>query len=534
MTPLALLLALLSQGEVWTSFPLPGLCLEPAAQPRLEPHLWGEHLLLGAPSVAGRGAEAARAVPAALPASLLVSLLQEDARRSGSGLTLFPVSSTLLARGPQPALAALGARLAALDGAGARLAVEVEAWLVPGGAAALAEPAVGATSESGAPPGADRARAAGLAWRARGRSGEGLGLGERTSHPFLAGYRIEVASDSGVASPIVGRASLGKSLHVVATRALGGTRVHLEGFLDLAELAGLEAFDPGTPDLGLVEQPVVRSVQVAFSGSVASGGLLRVDLAGTALETPDWTLWVRASTQADAPAGEGAGWRLVDLALLARAPLALPGLAPGAALDPLPSAALLPRVLEPLAPAALAAGLAPDPRRTSFPTFTDRIALLDAGAQAEHSALLEVSGALERVRLQARTVELEHGSLRVSLPLSHGSHARLRAGVERTLLVDYDAQIAPDTWMPVPVVERCFDGLVWQGVLDGERVECAYWSSATDSLRTRGVEDARLGALQLPVRSLRAGAGSYAAAEGRRGLIDPGPGGRPGLSMGIR
>ena len=528
MTPLLLLFALLPSQEAWTSLPVPGLCREPLVHPCPPPTLAGEHLVLAPAASHGRGSDSARPLPAALPLSLLLDLVQEDARRAGSSVQVMPLSSSLLARGPAAGVNALAARLAELDAAGARLTVELEAWLVPGNS--------GEWDGAGAPPGEELARERGLAWRGSVPSGAGLCFGARETRPFLAGYRVDVASDSGVASPLVGQALLGKTLHVVASRARRGTAVHIEGFLDLAELAALDTFDPGTPDLGVVEQPVVRSVQVAFSGAVESGGVLRVDLRGAPLEETAWTLWLRARTRADAAPAGGAGWQLLDLALLARAPRYLPGLEPSSAIDASSSReAGLPRTGDALSPSALAAGLPSDPRRATFPTFTDRIALVqvdERGASAELDALRMLYDAVESERLVTRTVQLEHGTLRASFPVSQGSHARLRAGVERVWLVDYDAQIAPDTWMPVPVVERTFDGLAWQGTLAGQRIECAYWAADTRSSRVLRAEEARLGAVQLPVREVRGGAGEFTATGVTHLLLQAAPEGD--LTLGLR
>lgn len=523
MIRFALILALSAPQEGWTHLPLPGIAREPATGALPEPLLRGVHLDLGR-EPRPRAGEGGRPAPAALPASLLVGLVQEEARRAGAGLTVLSAGPSLVARGPRESLEALRKRLDDLDRAGERLSIEVEAWLVPGGA-----PTGAPTPTRGdPPPGAERAREQGLAWRASARSGEPLFLGRREGRPFLAAYQIEVASDSGVAAPIVGRVSLGRTLHLVACRAARGTVVHVEGLLDIAELVRLERFDPGTPDLGIVEQPVVDAVQVAFAAALAPGELVRVDLEGLEFEVPRWTLWLRLTTQPDAQASAGPGWDLLDLAFLARAPRELAGLEP----DALPGPEVrLPRVLEALAPQSLAAASSTDPRRTDYPTFTDRLALVERGDGSALRALHELTAAHEAPRLSTRRVTLRLGALRVSLPLTHGVQACVRVGRERTWLVDYDAQIAPDTWMPLPIVQRAFDGLAWHGVLDGERLEGTYWIASTPSVEVRAAHEARLGSLQLPVRRLRAGMGTLRVGGGPVELLASDPDGAPALVL---
>ncbi len=527
MIGIALTLALVAPQDGWIHLPLPGISREPAIAGLPEPLLRGEHLdLAREPRLRTRSGDGARALSAALPASLLLGLVQEEARRAGAGLSVLPAGSGLVARGPREALEALRERLERLERAGERLAIEVEAWLVPGGAPdGGPAPAPGA-----APPGGERAREQGLAWRASARSGEPLFLGRRESRPFLAAYQVEVASDSGVAAPIIGRVHLGHTLHLVASRAARGTLVHVEGFLDLAELARIDRFDPGTPDLGLVEQPIVDSVQVAFAAAVGSGEFVRIDLEGLELEVPRWTLWLRLGTQPDGEPASGPGWELLDLSLLARTPRELPGLeADGFVATGLE--ARLPRVFEALPPASLAAGLGADPRRTDYPTFTDRLALVERGDGSALRALLELAAAHEAPRLATRRATLRLGDLRVSLPLTHGAQVAVRAGRERTWLVDYDAQIAPDTWMPLPIVQRAFDGLAWHGVLAGERLEGTYWIASTPGSEVRAAHEARLGAVQLPVRRLRAGAGGARVGGGPTELLAPDPDGAPALVL---
>ena len=515
----ALLLALLPSQDAWTPLPLPGPCVEEASTSHPAPLLEGSHLELRRSLRPAR-----RATTAPLPANVIVSLIQEQARRGGSGLEVFPTAPPLLVRGPGGAVEDLRARLAELDAAGQRLEIAVDAWLVP-----TAEQAGDGES---LPPFAAEARERGLAWSTRARSGEEVFLGEREARPFVAGYDVEVATDSGVAAPIVGRVVLGRTLHLIASRTADGERVLLEGILDLAELERVDTFDPGTPDLGEVEQPVVRSVQVAFAGAVASGEPLSVVVRGAPLAEPDWTLWIVPRAQAEPAPREGAGWELVDLSLLARAPRELPGLDPGASLSQDLGEQGLPRLVEAIAPSSLAAG-AGDRRGGSFPTFSERLVLVERGDGSAARALRELAGALEEPRLRTATVEVALGDLSVVLPVAHGAHARVRVGAERTWLVDYDAEIAPDTWMPSPDVQPAFDGLAWQGVLSDDAVQCAYWIAGTAGASARTADQAKLGALQLPARRFRAGAATLRRGVAARELLTADGGGAT-LRAGVR
>ncbi len=58
--------------------------------------------------------------------------------------------------------------------------------------------------------------------------------------------------------------------------------------------------------------------------------------------------------------------------------------------------------------------------------------------------------------------------------------------------------------MPSPIVETAFDGLAWQGRLARGEVAASAWISQTHSIEVRSRDAARMGALQLPNRSVHA------------------------------
>lgn len=495
--------------DTWTALPLPELCqeLRPAAQlPRL--HGAG-HLILEGPEPGDR-----RGTRALLGAADLGSLLQNAAGAAGQSLELFPYSPPLLVRGDAADLEWARGALAGLEAAGRRQRVRFSAWLLPASGAEL--PPEGA----GLPP---QART----WSTSAWAGEEVSFGKRTSRGLVGSYDVEVSSDAGVAVPQVGRVHAGKTLHLAASRVEGGARYHLRGRLDLAELVEVQRFDPDTPDLGVVEEPVVRSVTVDFSGVAPSGEPLRVELEGAPLEQPDWTLWVRCDTATEptgpTPAGTPAGhdWRAIDVTLLSGRGGFFPYLDPGAGLEGQAGLdAMTPSVASISASGVLSAVLAGGRtgRSSSLRGSSGQAPLqvcegliLVAGEAADGGLAQRAAAFVRNVsaaRLGTSEVELKSGPFRARFPVAEGEGARLVAGQERSLLVDYQAEIAPSTWMPAPRVATLFDGLAWQGRREGARVPCAAWISSTTAVEVRDRQETGLGAVQLPRRELRGAEGS--------------------------
>jgi len=517
--------------DTWTALPLPELCqeLRPAAQlPRLD----------GAGHLNLEGAEPGdrRGTRALLGAADLGSLLQNAAGAAGQSLELFPYSPPLLVRGDSADLEWVRGSLAALEAAGRRQRVRFSAWLLPAPGADL--PREG----EGLPPNA-------RSWSTSAWAGEQVSFGKRTSRELVSGYDVEVSSDAGVAVPRMGRVHAGKTLHLAASRVEGGARYHLRGRLDLAELVEVQRFDPGTPDLGIVEEPVVRSVTVDFSGVAPSGELLRVELEGAPLEQPDWTLWVRCDTTTEptgpTPSGTPAGhdWRAIDVTLLSGRGAHLPYLAPGAGLEGQAGLdAMTPAVASISASGVLSAVLAGSRTgrssslrgsATQAPLQVCEGLILVAAEGAEGGLAQRVATFVRNVsapRLGTSEVELKSGGFRARFPVAEGESARLVAGEERSLLVDYQAEIAPSTWMPAPRVETLFDGLAWQGRREGTRVPCAAWISRTTGVEVRDRTETGVGAVQLPLRELRGTEGAALEGGAPEQLLDTLPDG-PGLEL---
>lgn len=512
----ALLIAtcLLSAGtspedEHWRALPLPALCQEPVVGARLPVLEFGRHVLQPGDDLAQRSPGAAPH----LPIPMLLGLLSDEAARLGLAVEFQPTAPPLLARGKPAELDTLEALLGDLDRAGRALDVDVRAWFTEGATDAGAYPS--ATALAAAVGG----RAPWAA--ARVRSGADVVLGARETQSFVMTYNVELATDSGVADPVLGSVLVGRTLHLTASRAQGGNRIHVEGFLDLSELLALDSFDTQTYDLGLVQQPRVGVVQLAFSGSVASEGALAVSFAGAPLGLPDQTLWLQLACEPDAPA-TGA-WRGLDVALLEHRCVSLPVPHPGAGLTgvELPG---MPRVLsEPLPASALAQAFSRDAGRNSSvrPVWT-RGYLLAPAADAGWSEVEDLVAVTHAARAPGGTLTLTHGSLRAQLPLAERVPARLLVGVETTLLSEYDAAVAAEVWLPEPVIEPVFDGLLVQGALERKSFRGIAWTTLSQDAVTVGRAEVGLGRFQLSRRTFQAarceveaGAGAATLLQGR-------------------
>ncbi len=426
-------------GQEWTALQLPPLCAPQPAPLRPIALIDGVHVLLRP-----RGGDAEpEAPPPKLPASLVQQMLEADAVLHGGRIEFLRAAPTLVARADESLLRGARALLADLGAQGELLEIELSCELA----------------------GSPRGGAPLISGRTRVRSGDEAFFGARLTQSFLSSYDVEVAADSGVARPIRGSVLHGATVHVNAARIDGGKRVHLEGLLDVAVPGETVRFDPDTPDLGILEQPAVSSVQIAFAGVVESGGRLEVSLQGAPLPTRDLKLVLVASARPDPePAAQEGGWALLDLAFLAGEPRAHRALTPGGRLSS--EAGFAGHVAPPvaLAPAALAATL--EESRTSSsagaraPLFWTSDLLLvpksDPNLLRDARALVRAS---EAARQNTGRVELRQGAFSVSLPVCDGCLARVWAGTERPYLTEYRSELAPQSWMPVPDVELVSDGV---------------------------------------------------------------------------
>lgn len=507
----ALLASFVPTGD-WTALESPALCAQPAPPSEPEALLDGIHVLLRP-----RGNDAERsAPPAKLPLSLATQMLEELARARGSKLEFLRAAPTLLVRGDDELVQSARALLADLGAQGERLDIELTCELT------------GGTQPANA-----------LRSRARVRSGDEAFFGARRTRSFVSGFDVEVAADSGVAQPTRGIALHGPSLHVRVTRVDGGRRVHVQGLLDLAELGDVVRFDPDTVDLGVIEEPLVSSVQVAFAGVVESGGTLQVTLQGAALPTPDWTLTLGATTKPDAEASaDAAGWTMLDVAFLASEPRALAAIDPGGQLAREGNFGLAPSAPQALPAAAIAAAI--DQERTSggagrntrVPLYwtNDLLFVPRSEATLLRSAKALVRAA-ETARLVTGRIELKRGNFSVSLPSCEGHLARVCALQERPYLTDYHSELAPQTWMPSPQMELVRDG--WRAELApyGGALTCEAWSARSETPLEVTRQDAQLGKLQVLRRTLWTESARVTRKESARSLFSAEPSGPGTLTI---
>lgn len=486
------------QGDgPWHSLELPSLCQAPDPIGNLAPLLGGRHLFVHGSDAPPRSTEAVGVLP--LPS--LLSILDEEARRLGSSLEIQPGGPPILARGSGAEVEGVQALLRTLDQAGAARTIELTAWVLEKApAGAVLDAATTDLVTQGTDPWA----------RATTLSGERRALGRRRRTSFLSGYEVQVTSSSGVADPRVGRVLHGTTLHVRACRTQSRPGVHLEAFFDAARLLEVLEFEPETPDLDLIQQPRVRSTQVAFSGFVEPGGSLVVRIEGPG-DGDDLNLLLRAATPDRMPSE---GWRVADLALIEsrREVIELP--TAGLWAEDLAPAGSPPMISEALSASSLtqraqvAAARADDGSRDQRALRLQWAPGLLFGPREATVAWAEVDAmvaAAEGPRLRTRAVEVQAQGARIRFPLSGGFGGRASICEERTWLVDYDVQVAPEVWMPGPDVEHTLDGWMVRGHLEGNGLRTQGWCAHTDGAATVERAQLRLGRLQLPSRSFDAG-----------------------------
>jgi hypothetical protein len=521
LTALALALSLLPQSEgagTWRALTLPRLCQEAPATPAFAALWSGRHLSLG-----DDAEEAPRfGDPAHLPLAALVGLLGEDGARARRSLRVEPGGPPLLVRGAPAEIEAAQALCAELDLQGRALEIELAAWLTPGVPRVGTHPArqVFEAAVKGIEP----------LGRAHLRSGGSAALGVRGGREFLAGYEVQVATGAAVAGPVLGRVREGRTLHLRVARARGGRTLVLEGLLDLCELEALEDFDPDTRDLGLLQLPRAAVVQVAFSGAIESGGVLAVQIAGSPLAEPDWTLWIEARGNPDAPGR----WRACDLALLEGPALDLPWPEPGGGLVDGAGERAGRTLLQGVSAAAVAqaADEAHGAGGRSPIVWAGGLVLAPAGEVALWSEVDALVSAAEAEHLRAATLRVRQAGLEVTLPLLEGRPARVLAGRERARLTGYELQVAQDTWMPQPRVESAFDGLLVQGHLEQGRLLGGVWRASSEPERVLEREQASLARLPLGARHLERGTLALELGGGAAAAL-PGSGDRPVLEAAL-
>ncbi|MCE9594937.1 MAG: hypothetical protein K8S98_12175 [Planctomycetes bacterium] len=504
----------------WSALEVPGLCVEAAPTPYLPRLVRGQHLIFPGETLEREGPS----LRPTLPLRGLVDWLQEEARRVESDLRVLSGGPPILVKGSAAALADATAHVAEIQRASAAFQVELRVWLT-NGVATITHPdrAEFEAATRGATP-----------WGVRKvRSGELAIVGSRNTAHFLGTWSAEVASSSGVAEPKLLRALTGKTLHLVAARADGGARVRLVGWLDLAEPGATAVFEPQTPDLGVIQQPTVHAVQVAFGGSVASGNVLAIALDGAPLAQPQCTLWIEARTTPDP---DGGPWRSIDTAWLEATDFALPPVLPGAGLDEVVAdesstsgaiEALTASTLAQVFEESRARGAA---RAAPAVLWAPGYLCVPRGETQANAEIDGLMNAASKDRGQEAEVVVRHGKLRALVPAVSGATVRVLVTSERTVVHGYVVQIATESWMPTPRVERVLDGCWVQGRWSGARLEVAGWSASSEIAGQLSREEARLGRMQLLTRGFRGEHGALDRTAPKLELF-PQDGATPGLAV---
>ena len=537
----------------WIALPTPRLCEPRAVEAAPAPLAAGSHVLHPTDGPSLKTAPP----PVRLPLPVLSRILEDETAR-GSRLEFFKSAATLLVRGDPASIDAARARIAELDRIAESLAIDLEVELSGSGAPRAADARTTSDARTNA-AGTSNGDAKSERWTAKRRvaSGEDAFFGSRLSTAFVMTFDVEVAADSGVAAPVLGSACTGRTIHLRSARVDGGRRVRIEGLLDLADLRSVDRFDPETADLGVVQEPSVDSVQVAFAGVVESGKPLEVKLAGAPLALQDWTLSIRATAKPDEASGAEAPAKpedrgakdsaldVLDLGGLAATPLALSAASPGAVLDrqaPFGPASPTARASSGVPPSAIAAQLdarGSDGSASGRPSiaWSDDLLLLrrsDGALRSEARAL--VAGA-EAPRLVSRRLEVKRGALAASFPACSGSPARLLVGRERTAVSGYRVQIAPQTWMAAPEVVKVFDGFCLDAEIVTGSADCSVWVAESAPSVVAPRKDAQIGKLEILSRSLRSDRGSLAPGDPERAFAARPPNGSgdaAGDAIGVR
>ncbi|MFT4538308.1 MAG: hypothetical protein ACI835_000741 [Planctomycetota bacterium] len=473
----ALILAGVSPNQdVWIGLELPRGPVASQLEPRVRLLRDGRHIRAAEDAPPKDGVDAS----ALLPESIVTSLLNETVRRTRSNAKILPGTSPLLVRGSEAEISELEQILTELAALERALAIELHVRLAP--------------------------TAGGASWidsRRSVHSGDRSAFGERQVSAFLGGYGVDVASDSAVADPLVGQVHSGHSLHVIAKRMQGGRATHIEGVLDLATTRTTGAIDTGNPDLGIVQLPVCDVVQISFSGIATPDRALVVTLTG-ALAGEDLQLTIAATAESIAQ-WKPAGWSVLDAAQITSTSMDPTHFGPGWMLEQQEQRRNdeRGRARSSITPGSLIGIASEDFGREAELLWTPRLIFVPPGTPLAVEVLSTMIAALERPALTTHRLRIE--SDRGSIECCVAGAARMRAivGTERLALVDYETELAPETWIAAPIVEWAFDGFALEGRVQRGTFETSCWISRSDYTTELAAHEVGLGRIQLPQRSVR-------------------------------
>ena len=477
------LLLVPSPPQEWSAHTLPSVCERPAIAHGAQMLRSGTHIALKPEPQATSPSADALIAP-----SLLTQLITGEFGRSN--LTLIPGSNPLLINADAETTALLRTVLSDLDRAAEALNIQVEAVL----SADLSE-----TQREGADRGERR-------WVQSCRSGDTLNLGTRIELPFVGGFSPEVATEAATADPLASSALTGETLHLTCHRVLNGAAVHIEGLLDIAYHTGTQTFDPDTPDLGMVQQPQIEFIQVAFSGVARPGAPVIVQVKGASSPIGDRTLSISAAAAPDLDA-RTSGWNLRDLAFISSQGHGLETAQPGLWSERLPDHQHN-TGLTPVTPGSLSglltksSSLGTEQRRVQA---TARLLLIPASNTEGVNRADKLIGALESELLRSHALTLTHDGLSVTATTTQGRALRIIHGSERPYLVGYMSEIATNSWAPTPRSEVAFEGICINGSLRGDELHTDWWSAETRETQIVEEDFAHSGAIQQLTRAFTSG-----------------------------
>jgi len=478
------LLLVPSPAQEWSAHALPSVCEPPATAHGAEMLRRGTHIALKPePQVISPSADAF------IAPSLLTQLITSEFGRSN--LTLIPGSNPLLINADDETTGLLRTVLSDLDRAGEALNIQIEAVLSP--------------DLRG--PQAEENNRRERRWIESCRSGDTLNLGTRIELPFVGGFSPEVATEAATADPLSSSALTGETLHLTCSRVRNGAAVHIEGLLDIAYHTGTETFDPDTPDLGMVQQPQIEFIQVAFSGVASPGAPVIVAIKGASSPIGDRTLSITATTSADIDT-RTSGWNIRDLSFINSQGHDLETAQPGLWTERLPEHQH-DTGLTPVTPGSLsglltkASSLNSEQRRVQA---TAQLLLIPASNREGVNRADRLTGALESELLRTHTLTLTHDGLSVTATTTQGRALRIIHGSERPYLVGYMSEIATNSWAPTPRSEVAFEGICINGSLRGDELHTDWWSAETRDIQTVEEDFAHSGAMQQLTRAFTSGA----------------------------
>lgn len=448
-----------------------------------------------------------------VPNETVTQLLEARAREAGQELSLLPGGPPLLASGSKAALDAARSTLGELSAAGSSLEFQVRFWIY--------EPAKENEVDIFKHDSNHLEFHMGTF-----QPGERIEFGERKVQPFLANYEIEVANDSGVASPAIGQIVTGRRLSLRAHRVEGGSKFFVQGILDLAELESLESFETDALDLGLLQQPTVGSLQIAFSALTSPDDLIRINVQGAPLVTRDFGVLIKLEELTQVKAQAVSSIELIDLSFLSESSPYLPTFKLGTDryFQGAASNSLFPAI-----PARALTSLVSERRGAAGLYASSRTILVDKGYPENAAKLTGLIAGYEAGRLGEGRVEIEFGELKIDMPTTGFAPSRIAVGRERTSLRSYQAEIAPEIWMPSPDVERSFNGLVIDTVQIAGELRCNAIATRSSGEQVISRMDANLGQLQLRPRSQIEAAGTLRSGA-ETSILWPKLETRPGLS----